>query len=395
MDTQESPGEARRFGRFLRKVREGRKLSLDAVEELSTVFPERLTKSHLSRIENGQAEPSFRKLFALSQIYDMPLTSLAEQFELDLHRELLKVDVSTKTEEEICEQVVRLVEAGRHHEALVLLTAARERISRTEDPPLAEGGTWGSRFRLGITDCLVHLGRYESAKLEAERLLGDARLSRVQRLRAWQYFVNCCYRLGRYHVAMMGLEQADRELDDPEVPAAVRADFATLRGNIFAVTGRSKEALGAYSRALKIGEKRPRPFETCKTRINIASVMIDAGNYDSALEQLEAALLVAEASGYDRLRALAMSNLAVLHFKRGDLEASESWGIRSNTIARSREYFTLVFRNCYYLMKCAQSKGDEAGVKANRRSLRSLLSRVDENLPEAEAFRADLAGGEA
>ena len=43
------------FGAYLRKLRETRRLSLDAVEELSAAFPEKVTKSHLSRIENGLA----------------------------------------------------------------------------------------------------------------------------------------------------------------------------------------------------------------------------------------------------------------------------------------------------------------------------------------------------
>ncbi len=71
MAEQESLGDAKRFGSFLRKVRERKRLSLDAVEEMSSGYSERLTKSHLSRIENGLAEPSVRKLFALSQIYGM------------------------------------------------------------------------------------------------------------------------------------------------------------------------------------------------------------------------------------------------------------------------------------------------------------------------------------
>ena len=56
IDTNQEPNEVRRFGTYLRRLRESRKLSLDAVEELAAGYPERITKSHLSRIENGQAE---------------------------------------------------------------------------------------------------------------------------------------------------------------------------------------------------------------------------------------------------------------------------------------------------------------------------------------------------
>jgi hypothetical protein len=45
-------------------------------------------------------------------------------------------------------------------------------------------------------------------------------------------------------------------------------------------------------------------------------------------------------------------------------------------------------------MKVARATGDDAGVKANERTLRSLLAKIDRGLPEAEEFRATLAGGE-
>jgi len=67
--------ESRRFGRYLRRIREERKLSLDSVEEMTLSYPERITKSHLSRIENGQAVPTFPRMFALSQIYGVCLLS--------------------------------------------------------------------------------------------------------------------------------------------------------------------------------------------------------------------------------------------------------------------------------------------------------------------------------
>jgi hypothetical protein len=47
VEHDESQSEAARFGTFLRKVRERKRLSLDAVEEISAVYSERLTKSHL------------------------------------------------------------------------------------------------------------------------------------------------------------------------------------------------------------------------------------------------------------------------------------------------------------------------------------------------------------
>lgn len=395
MERQDPVHDTKRFGRFLRKVREERRFSLDAVEELSAAYPDRVTKSHLSRIENGTAEPSFRKLFVLSQIYGTSLSMLAEHYEIDLQRELVSVDVSGMPESEIESEAKKMVEAGRYTQALVILVTHLDRLRGAE----TEGKARADRIRhvrLGIVDCLVHLGRYESAKLETEELLGDAALSDSQRAVAMHFFVNCCYRLKRFTVAMMALEQARRDLEASRgAPSRLEADLAVLHANILVVTGRSEEAVPRYAEALELYESLPNPFEACRARVNLASALIEEGEYGRARSQIEAALLVAEASGYDRPRALAMSHMAVLAYRQDDHATAESWALRSNTVARSREFVSVVFRNCYYLMKIAQAKGDGPGARANEKTLRSLLSRIDDNLPEAEAYRAALAGGES
>ncbi len=62
----------------------------------------------------------------------------------------------------------------------------------------------------------------------------------------------------------------------------------------------------------------------------MASAMIDLGANKRAREQLEAALLVAEASGYDRLSALARSHMAVLAFKKGFRPRRRSLGVQDD-----------------------------------------------------------------
>ena len=75
----------RRFGMYLRRVREERRLSLAAVEKMSTGLPERVTKSHLSRLENGHAAPSLAGMYTLSMIYEITVSSLADRFERCYH----------------------------------------------------------------------------------------------------------------------------------------------------------------------------------------------------------------------------------------------------------------------------------------------------------------------
>ncbi len=75
----------KQFGMFLRRIREERRLSLAAVEKMSTGLPERVTKSHLSRLENGHATPTFARMHVLSMIYGIPVASLATRFERCFH----------------------------------------------------------------------------------------------------------------------------------------------------------------------------------------------------------------------------------------------------------------------------------------------------------------------
>lgn len=396
MGQQDSVSETQRFGKFLRKVRENRKLSLDAVEEMSIDYPDRLTKSHLSRIENGQAEPNIRKLFALSQIYGMPLTALAEEFEIDLRRQLAPADLFERTEADVSDEARSMMEEGRYADALVLLTAAIDAIreSSGKNNPAARDQLIRD-LRLGLINCLSHLGRYEKAKHEAEEILGDPGLTDDQRFRALQYFVSCCYRLSRFTVALMGLERAEAELESIDADSRFKADFAILRGNLMVDTGHQEAAVESYARALEIYENEPAPFEACRARVNMANALIETHDFSHARQQAEAALIVAEASGYDRIAALAMSHLGVVAYHRGEMSSAQSWAIRSNTIARSREYMTLVFRNCYYLLLIARARGDLGAAKVNESTLRACISRIEDNLPEVEAFRAEMAGGES
>src|SRR5262245_23771960 len=83
--TEETQGSVA-FGGYLKRLRETRRRSLHAVEELSASFPEKVTKSHLSRIENGLALPTFPRLMAMGHIYGVGIASLAERYEIELRR---------------------------------------------------------------------------------------------------------------------------------------------------------------------------------------------------------------------------------------------------------------------------------------------------------------------
>jgi transcriptional regulator with XRE-family HTH domain len=385
VDRPQSIAETERFGNFLRKIREDRRYSLDAVAEMSSGYPERITKSHLSRIENGQAIPTFPRLFALSEIYGVPVAQLAERFELDLKSERLAADVSGMSIDDILGRAGDFRREGRYQEALCYYEHVQ-----------AHGPDADIRLqsRLQRIACLMRLERYRAAKEECEEVLGNDELSDQQWIGVMDCFVGCCFRLRKYSVARMALERAATRLDEIEDGAA-RWNFEVTRGNFLAYTGQTQEAVQAYQRALEGFEGEGDTYETSRVRLNLANAMILRRQFRAARDVLRTTLKETEAGGYHRHTAVAYGHLAVIGFNEGDAKAAEAYCLRSNAIARPREFHSLVFRNCYYMWMIAKQRGDDAARTTNERSLRTLLSRIDNQMPEAHAFRVHIAGGES
>ena len=201
---EETQGSAA-FGAYLKRLRETRRLSLDAVEELSATFPDKVTKSHLSRIENGLALPNFPRLMAMSQIYGVPIAALAERYELELRRSMKPVELNGKSDEAVLSEFEGLFYSGDFNEALILVWALTDRVRASGGPEdrLVD-------LRLKIIVCLMKLGRYEFAKSHCEEILSGPKLQESTRLRALQLFANACFRLQLHDVALWALDACEQ-----------------------------------------------------------------------------------------------------------------------------------------------------------------------------------------
>ena len=386
---EETQGSAA-FGSYLKRLREARRLSLDAVEELSATFPEKVTKSHLSRIENGLALPTFPRLMAMSHIYGIPIASLAERYEIELRRSMKPVEINGKSDDEVLKEFEGLFYSGEFNEALVLVWALTDRL-RTNDGPehrIVE-------LRLKIIVCLMKLGRYEFAKSYCEDILSGSKLRESTRLRALQLFANACFRLQLHDVALWALDACERGADEVGGSGRFRADVLALRGNLHQDSARPDDALAAYEKALEIYSAAGEAYEVLAVRLNMAVAETDRARLDSARDMLESLLLVLEAGQHERLRAQALSHLAVIHFRSGRLDASEGFAIKSNSVARPREYHAIVFRNCFYLWQIAKRRNDDGAIRLNERTLRSYLARIEESLPELDEYRRLTSGDQS
>jgi transcriptional regulator with XRE-family HTH domain len=386
---EETQGSAA-FGAYLKRLRETRRLSLDVVEELSATFPEKVTKSHLSRIENGLALPTFPRLMAMGHIYGVSIASLAERYEIEIRRSMKPVELADKSDASLLGEFEGLFYSGDFNEALILVWALTDRVR-------ARGGAEVAvvELRLKIIVCLMKLGRYEFAKSHCEEILSGPKLQESTRLRALQLFANACFRLQLHDVALWALEACEQGAHHVGGSGRFRADVLALRGNLHQDAARPKDALAAYEKALEIYSAAGEAYEVLTVRLNMAVAETDCARLDSARDMLEALLLVLEAGQHERLRAQALSHLCLIHFRNGRLDAAEGFAIKSNTIARPREYNAIVFRNCFYLWQIAKNRGDEGAVRLNERTLRSYLARIEESLPELDEFRRTTAGDQS
>jgi tetratricopeptide (TPR) repeat protein len=331
-------------------------------------------------------------MFALSQIYGMPITTVAERFETDLQLEMRPVDISGMGSEQIQQELEQLKVSGRYSESLAISSAALERFQRLHGAERDVG--FLHELRLYHINSLVHLGRYESAKVDCERLLNNKELTARQHLWALLSFVTCCYRLKRFTIAQMALAKADEALAREDHTDRMRAMTETIRAPVCYAMGRIEEAAQSFTRALELFRALADPFEESKARINLSQALIELGELKRARMHLATALKSSEESGYDKLAALALSHLSLVAWRLEEPAQAETYALRSNAIARPREYLSIVFRNCFYLRNIAEQRADRAAVRSNERTLKAYLSRVEPDLPEAIAYRAQLAGGE-
>lgn len=365
-------------------------MSLDIVEEMSLGLPDRVTKSHLSRIENGQAIPSFPRMFTLSQIYGVPVSSMAERFELCLKAEMYPAGASKKTIDEVLAEASALRRRGRYAEAFVLCESLLERANEI---PAAERAGRMIDLRLHCITCLTKLSRDATAKEEGEKLLGEPGLSDDQEVRVLYGFAQNCYRLGKFSVAVMAIERAEQIVARLDPVGPHHAHLAMLKGDVLAHTSRFEEAAESYRFARKTYDSLSDGFYACRARLNLAACLVETGAAREARRILRDVIAVADAEGYDRQRAYAFSHLALLAYRENDIEGAEAYCLRSNRLARSRDYTSILFRNCFYLWRISRSRDDDTGVRTNERTLRTYLNRVEGFMPEAEEFRAFLGGG--
>jgi len=389
----DSTREARRFGSYLRRLRETRRLSLDAVEEMSAAFPERITKSHLSRIENGLAEPSFRRLCALSRVYGVPVTQLAERFEIDLKMSNSGADGLAASPEKLRAELSRLSTEGRIDEALQM--ADLHVVSVELGIAVGEWTTALPHLRAWRAQALLEAGYFGAARDEAEELLDRDDLPERLRAELTITLVSTCIHTQRYLIARLAVADAERLIAALPDAGRLPGDLAFLKGNVALQSGEYQRAAAAYSEAAQHYERLEAPYARCQVRRLLGCALMAAGQHRESQDVLSAALAEAARLGYEKVRALIAGDLGELAWRRDDLASAEAYCLQSNAIARPREFLSIVFRNCYYLWQIALRRNDTAAATIHQRTLGSYFGRVDRTMTEWQAYRDSRTGGQS
>lgn len=383
----------RRFGQHLRSIREARKLSLDAVEELASSYKEQVTKSHLSRIENGQAEPSFRRMYTLGRIYGVSVTSLSEQYELDLEREARPAAGNKLAPKEMLEEARLLKQSGDYMSALGLF----EMLLECSPSVCSDMSPDESRAQLTLnkSTCLIQLGHYEAAREHAEFVLDLKGITTNQQRIAFHLLAMSAQHKGRLEIAALLLERAAQIESDTDTEDPLVADIMMTKGNIEGARDKWEAATVCFERAAALYGEQVLKFDRCRARRSLAVSFLARGKLRKSREILGEVIAEARKEGYEKQLALALGDMAVIAWKEGDDQMAETYCRQSNAIARPREYLSLIFRNCLYLWKVAKKSDNQAAMKINLRTLKSYAARVEPSLPELKEFNDCLAGGKS
>jgi transcriptional regulator with XRE-family HTH domain len=381
---------ASRFGGYLRRLREQRKLTLEAAEHLSAAFHTRVTSSYLSRLESGRTVPNLARLSSISRIYDVPLTTLVEQYEVEQRRRRGDGRDLPRPFDALEALLRRKLRSGAYVDALDIAERAGERLE--SDDALAEEYTpHGARY-LELVECqaMVHLELYESAKFKAERILEQPGLRTQHQLAAWQFYVACCTKLERFQLALAALDRADPHSAAADAPPRARADLSVLRGNLHVLRQEYAPAVEAYAAALKQYRTLRNRLEVCRCRVHLGGALARLGKLHTAGNSLTKAVEEAEKQGFEQVRAHGLCNLALWAATRDDHRASEAYAFRAGEIAKKLGLPTVEFESTVYLMEAAEALDDRRTADAYLKLLAQQLRSPLPPSPERERIRARL-----
>jgi len=378
----------RRFGAYLRALRESRHWSLDHVEALTDQEGEPITRSLLSRLERGEAGVSAARLLTLARLYSLAGSELAER--LDTDEELARIDFEAAaglSSAELLQRGEEAIKNGDVKRALLLYEEAETHALRDG----ADGLSARTRARLGVARALGAAGRCRSARSLALEVLG-APLQPQERAFALFLFAKHSLELG--HVpAMRFALLALKEVQKPW-PTEVAAAAPWLEGEYLLAENRLKEAMEAFLAAVDAARAAFEPSSEALSLVRLATVCRLRSHPSEAFNWIERAKNVASQHALPRCAVKAETEEGRIHVvrRRPDL-ARQAW-IRGRQIARNLGLNADLFEIFAELWRLARTEGKENDAKSALQNLRRLAP-LFETLPRGSDDLAPMLFNEA
>ncbi len=370
-----------RFGNYLRTLREARRLSLNDVERMTIAAAEPVSRSHLSRLENGRARFSTLKLLALAQLYGLRLSTLVERLEVD--HELASQVPATPGKDSAEDLMRKAQEAGLRgeiHHALALYQRAELHFLEGTSDRAQERRV---HARLGVARAMLAQGRHRIAKELLEEL---AALQLPPAETAWTLFLLCrCHQhLEQPLVAKAMFEMLDKAED--ALPPEIEHQIPALRAELLSWEGQHRLAFEAWLAALDVARGTGDGLAESAALRKLAATQRMRARGDEALGWAEKAHAVARERGFDYQLLLIWTEKGRIQRSLGrDDLARGAWN-EARGIARRldhpRELFEIYLE--LWRMACAdQDRGDSAHYLKELRRLSHLVDRLPRDACEA------------
>ncbi len=362
-----------RFGSYLRALREARHLTLEDVERLTLDEVEPVTRSLLSRLENGKARVSTLKLLALARVYQIGLGQLAERLEIDCE---LAVDDLEETErvapQELMRRARQAVQHGQAHRALFLYEQAE--IASLSDP----GGRRAQiRARFGVARAMLAAARHRNARSVLEELV-DTSLSPADRARALYLLARCYLGLEQYLLAGAMIDSLRRL--EGEVPADIAAQVVAIEAEIRDWEGQLGQAADSWrlflDRALHGGDGEG----VVRAMVALAGIERRRGADVEAARWLEQARVRVEKQGLRRWLVRVCLERGRLDLAQGRDAHARRVLTEGRKIARELRAHRELFEIYVELWRLAERDGQPGQMRACLASLRHL-ARLLERVP--------------
>ena len=377
------------FGKYLKILRDRRKLSLSDVATLTKSYPEPVGKGYLSRVERGLARVGFSKMVALSRAYEVSLDALGEKLALDLEVDELKNAPSTsgKTFGELTEEAIAFSRKGSKWH---FYAASRDALPRAAVDPLHGSyrtvGEQESRAALSHGIAARSTGRHNLALAEFDYVMAhlDALSDEALPIVFQQSAV------AKRHVGALDAANAllDRAIALAKATPEKKylGDALETRAQCAGQVGDYASAIASYQETFAAYKAVDRQVDCARTMNNLAQAYFSARRYKAARRALGAADRLATELGADGIRARSRILLGEIEAVDGNTRAASDHWHDAIEITRRTQDSVVRFKAEFQLFKLAIDQRNVIAAQALGRRLNRMSPWISKSEPEIGEF---------